>query len=334
MVDFRATLARLAQVVAEVDGKQNIAAKLKGKLAAVEAEIKTLAAATLRDDATKDQDVKTAEREVSRLKAEIRKKMRRKDTNAGDDDEDDTEDNDAATIARLQTELNNMADDNKELRNAMRHKDVAARAAKATTNKSQKDLESSKEELKTKGFEHQVDLDDKDEELKDKIALVGRLSHSAKVQDARILELDTELHKAKGDLAAIRGTVVTRNSSISFWKGMLPEKEREIQRLEAEKKTARDQHKATVDDLEERRTKTVAEKDRLAEESEETISTLKTELDKVKGEKGKLEEEAKKLKEDLGDSERTIATLCKRVAKQDGSEADYSPASKRARVEG
>ena len=361
MADLRAALARLAAVVAEAGGKQNISAKIKGNLAGAEAEIKTRVAALLRDNSAKDQDADSAKQEISKLKEEIKKSLLRKNADASNDDEDDDDDDDnndaafmladvgayntlTATVDSLQTEVDSLRtkvstleDNDKKLRNAMRHKDVQARAAKADVNKTKKDLASSKDELVDKGFEHEEDLKEQKLEAKDHQALIGRMQHSAKVQDARILDLNSQLHKSKVELTGIRDTLARRDRAITYWEKKLPVKEKEVERLEEQKVTTTEEHKATVDDLEERRTKLIAEKGRLAEESEETIGLMKTELDKVKGEKRNLGEELKTAKEDLEESESTNAMLWKRVAKFEGAGAGAdgeSPASKRARTEG
>ena len=362
MADLRAALARLAAVVAEAGGKQNISAKIKGNLAGAEAEIKSRVAALLRDNSAKDQDADSAKQEISKLKEEIKKSLLRKNADASNDDEDDDDDNDdatfmltdveayntlTATVDSLQTEVDSLRtkvstleDNDKKLRNAMRHKDVQTRAAQADVNKTKKDLASSKDELVDKGFEHQEDLKEQKLEAKDQQALIGRMQHSAKVQDARILELNSQLHKSKGELTGMRGTLETRERVIKYWEKKLPAKEEEVERLEKEKATTAEEHKTTVDDLEERRTKLIAEKGRLAEESEETIGLMKTELDKVKAEKAKFEEEAKKAKEELKTKKAENKMLWKKAAEKvvrdddDSDDDEEGQASKRPRIEG
>ena len=361
MADLNNALARLATVVAEVNGKQNIAAKIKANLAGAEAEVKTHTAAVLRNNSAKDQDVDSAKQEVAKLKEEVKKSLLRKNAGAGNDDQDDNDDNDAAfmladvdtyntltatvdslqtEVSSLQTKVSTLEDSNKKLKNAMHHKDVETRAAKADVKKTKKDLSSSKDQLVDKGYEHEIDLQDTAQKLRDEKALVGRLQQSGRVQEARIIELDIDLRKSKQDLAAVRGTVEIRERTIQYWRDQLPAKETKIKELKKEKAEADEKHKTTVDDLEERRTKLVAEKGRLAEESEETIGTLKGELDLVKAEKVKLEEAVKKAKEELQSKKAENKMLWKKAAEKvvrdddDSDNDEEGQASKRPRFEG
>ena len=359
MADLRAALAGLSEVVNKLNSNSHVSRRNKESLTAAETSIKAQIAALSNDVTAKDQAIAATELELEKFKRQVKKLLQKGTGNDnGDDDQDDNEadEEDDATFMvtdvneynnltakadRLQKENDTLAVGKKNWMKAMHAKGAENRGLHTDISKGKTNLASSKEALKNKGFEHQAELDEKNEKLQGKIAEIGRLNHSAKVQDARILGLNSDLHKSKGDLTGIRDTLAKRDREIRYWRDQLPAKEREVERLQKEAKKLEDDHKVTVDDLEERRTKLVAEKGRLAEESEETIGAIKTELDKVKGEKGKLEEELKKAKEDLEESESTNAMLWKRVAKYEGAGAGAgagadgeSPASKRARTEG
>ena len=356
MSDLRAALAGLSEVVNKLNSNSHVSRRNKESLTAAETSIKAQIAALSNDVTAKDQAIEATELELEKLKRQVKKLLRKgTDNDNGDDDQEDdeaTEEDDVnfmvtdvdeynnltATVDRLQKENDTLTNEKKNWMKAMQAKGAENRGLHTDINKGKTNLASSKEALKNKGFEHQAELDDVNEKLQDKIAEIGRLNHSAKVQDARILDLSTQLHKSKNDLTGIRGTLETRERVIKYWEKKVPAKEQEVERLEKEKATTAEEHKATVDDLEERRTKLIAEKGRLAEESEATIGVMKKELEKVKGEKGILEEELKKVKEDLEESESTNAMLWKRVAKVEGAGAGAgadgeSPASKRARTE-
>ena len=352
MAELRATLAGFSEVVNKLKGNSNVSQKNKESLTSAETDINALVTALLKDNTAKEQATKAAQQEIKKLKKELKKKMVTKSTNdnaADADDNNDTGDDHAAfmlidkdgynqlttTVDKLQAEVLTLTGDKKNFKNAMHVKNVEIRALQTTINKGKTDLASSKEALKDKGYEHQVNLDEKAQQAQDQTALVGRMRHEAKVQGASLLESQTELRKSKDDLKAVQGLIQKREFMIQQLQRKGPEKEQEITRLEVAAARATEAHKTTVDDLEERRKKLAAEKTKLAEESDETIRTIKGNLDEVKTEKAKLEEEVKKVKEKLEQKENQVEMLWDRVTKVGGGNEDGAgPAGKRPRTEG